>query len=671
MDCQNPAPPGEIRDLTRPYLLEQVDDAAVVQLYADGFEALSADQKILIWHLYQAALAGRDIYYDQRYRHALDMREVLEEILTHAEGVAPETLAEIRRYTKLFWINSGPHNNLTARKFVLRCTPQAFREAAHAAERAGARFPCREGESLDGLLTFLEGPFFDPAVDTFVTSKTPGEGRDILEESANNLYNGVVMSDLESFKERYGLNSRLVKHDGRLVEEVYRVGGLYGAKIGRIVGHLRDALPFATPAMRKALEALIRFYESGEDEDRAAYDIAWVEDKDSPVDTINCFVENYLDARGVKGAWEALVFFVNREKTEGLHRLAEAAPWFEARMPWADEWKRADVVGVTARAIDIVVETGDSGPVTPIGINLPNDQRIRERHGSKSVSLANISEAYDKSQPPAYRQEFCWSEEEVARAERWSALAGEVATGIHEVLGHGSGRVADRLEGQPQLALKEHYSALEETRADLVALYFIPEPRIAEVGLLPAEHQQEIVLAEYEAYARNALVQLRRVREGTQLEEDHMRNRQLIVRWLLFHTVAIDVRERDGKTYYVVVDVEAFHEGVGRLLADVQRIKSEGDYDAAGELFEKYGIHFDAALRDEIVARVDRLNLPSYTGFVQPRLEPVFAAGAPGGDGEIVDVRITYPLDLERQMLEYSGKRRGSHAREATSKEAV
>ena len=253
---------------------------------------------------------------------------------------------------------------------------------------------------------------------------------------------------------------------------------------------------------------------------------------------------------------------------------------------------------------------------------------------------------------PAYRQEFCWSAEEVARAEKWGAIASEATTAIHEVLGHGSGRVAAHLDGQPQIALKEQYSAIEEARADLVALYFIPEPKIGEIGLVPAAHQADVVQAEYEAYARNVLVQLRRMREGTTIEEDHMRNRQMIVNWLIAHTKAIDVRTREGKTFYVMVDAAAFREGCGRLLAEVQRIKSEGDYAAARALFEAYGIHFDPALRDEIVRRVDRLNLPSYTGFVQPRLEPVT-----GPAGDIVDVRISYPLSLEHQMLEYSGKR--------------
>jgi dipeptidyl-peptidase-3 len=639
--------------MSRRYLLEQVDDAAVVQYYADGFEALTIDQKILAWHLYQAAIAGRDIYYDQRYRHALDMRGVLEAVIVHAapvdEPLRP-VLAEVVRYTKLFWINSGPHNNLTARKFVLGCPRDGFHAIVRLARQRGAELPLRDGEPLEVLLDRLDGPFFDPAVDPMVTSKSPAGDRDILAASANNLYRNVSMADLDGFQERYGLNSRLVRRDGILVEEVYRADGRYGDAITRIVEHLRSALPYAPPPTRKALEALIRFYLSGTDEDRVEYDIAWLDDKDSPVDTINGFVENYLDARGVKGAWEALVYSVNPAKTEGLRRLAEAAAWFEARMPWDPQWRRPDVVGVTARAIDVIVETGDAGPITAIGINLPNDQRIRERYGSKSVSLANINEAYEKSLPSTYRREFCWSDDEAARAEAWGAVASEVTTAIHEVLGHGSGRVAERLEGQPQRALKETYSSLEEARADLVALYFMPEPRIAEVGLLPREHQDDIVLAEYEAYARNALVQLRRIREGTTIEEDHMRNRQMIVRWLLAHGDAIDVRERDGKTYYVVVSVDAFREGVGRLLADVQRIKSEGDYDAAMALLEEYGTHFDPALRDEVVRRVDRLNLPSYTGFVQPRLDPVVDA-----DGRFTDIRISYPQDLTTQMLEYAG----------------
>jgi len=636
---------------TRKYLLERVDEAAVVQLYADGFAELPLREKILIYHLYQAALAGRDIYYDQRYASNLEMRDVLEEILTHSEGIDPAALAEIHRYTKLFWINTGPYNNLTARKFVLKTTPQAFAAAAAKAAVDGARFPLRAGETLEGLLARLERCFFDVEFDPIVTSKTPGPGKDILQASANNLYEGVTTADLEGFDERYALNSRLVKRGGVVVEEVYRAGGRYDTYIREIVGHLNNAVPYATDAMAHALRALIRFYETGEAVDRTAYDIAWVQDRDSPVDTINGFVEVYMDARGHKGAWEALVYYVNRHKTEGIRKLAAAAQWFEDRMPWDELYKKQGVRGVSANAIDVVVETGDSGPVTPVGINLPNDQTIREQYGSKSVSLSNATEAYDKSTSPEFRREFAWSVEEAERAEKWSSFASELTTNMHEVIGHGSGRIADRLQGNPQGVLKEQYSALEESRADLVALYFVPDRKLVELGLVEEGDQDEVVLAEYEGYARNALVQLRRVREGTQIEEDHMRNRQMIAQWLIANPRAIEIRIRDGKTYYVVVDVKAFREGVGRLLAAVQRIKSEGDYEAAKALFETYGVHFDPKLRDEVVERVDRLRMPSYTGFVQPRLEAVRDA-----QRDIVDVLISYPLDLTAQMLEYSGR---------------
>jgi len=646
--------PGTAVDATldRKYLLERVGDAAVVQVYADGFRDLSLRDKTLIWHLSRAAIAGRDIFYDQRYRHNLEMRDLLEAILVFAQ-TAPDfelaTLAEIARFTKLFWINTGPYNNLTARKFVLSCTPDAFAAAAHAAERNGAQFPLRAGETVDELLARLQPMLFDASFEPFVTNKTPANGQDLLEASANNLYVGVSMKDLEGFAERYPLNSRLVKQDGRLVEEVYRVGGRYDRPIAAIIEHLQAAIPYATAATAGALRALIRFYTTGETIDRDAYDVAWVQDKDSTVDTINGFVEVYLDARSMKGAWEALVFYVNAEKTFQIRTIAANAQWFEDRMPWDPKYRKEGVRGITANAIDIVVETGESGPITPVGINLPNDQGIRERYGSKSVSLSNVNEAYDRSTLPEFRQEFSWSIEEFERAMRWTSFAGELTTNMHEVIGHGSGKVAERLNGNPQAALKEQFSALEESRADLVALYFVADPKLAELGLLAAEDQADIVRAEYESYARNALVQLRRVREGTTIEEDHMRNRQMIVRWLMAHTRAIDVRTRDGKTYYVMTDAAAFREGVGRLLAEVQRIKGEGDYDAARGLFEEYGVHFDPALRDEIVARVDRLRLPSYTGFVMPRLEAVRDE-----TGAITDVEISYPCDLAAQMLEYS-----------------
>jgi dipeptidyl-peptidase-3 len=649
MENDTPAPVSTPATADRPYLLERVGEAAVVQVYADGFSGLSLREKTLVWHLYRAAIAGRDIFYDQRYAHNLEMRDLLEAILTHAADVDPDTLEEIQRYTKLFWINTGGYNNLTARKFVLACSPERFAAAVHAAARRGARISTRPGESLDGLLERLRPMFFDPDFEPTVTAKSPPPGQDILMASANNLHVDVTMEDLEGVQERYALNSRLVKQDGRLVEEVYRIGGRYGGQIAEIVRHLEAALAFAPHGTAHALRALITFYRTGEDADREAYDIAWVQDKTAPVDTINGFVEVYLDARSIKGAWEALVFYVNREKTTQIRTIADHAQWFEDRMPWDPKYRKEDARGVTANAIDIVVETGDSGPVTPVGINLPNDQGIRERYGSKSVSLSNINEAYDKSTLPEFRSEFSWTPDEAARAMKWSAFAGELTTNMHEVIGHGSGKVDERLNGNPQAALKEQFSAIEESRADLVALYFLPDRKLVEFDLVADDEQEAVVRAEYEGYARNALVQLRRVRQGTHIEEDHMRNRQMIVHWLMAHTTAIERRTRGGKTYYVMTDPKAFREGVGRLLAEVQRIKGEGDYEAARALFDAYGVHFDPALRDEIVARVDRLRLPSYTAFVMPRLEAVT-----NDAGEITDVTISYPLDLAAQMLEYS-----------------
>jgi dipeptidyl-peptidase-3 len=645
-DEQAPAPSPAAE---RQYLLERVDDAAVVQLYADGFKDLPLREKTLVWHLYQAAIHGRDIFYDQRYVHNLEMRDVLEGVLRHPEAVEEKTLAEIERYTKLFWLNTGPYNNLTARKFVLTCTPDAFAEAVRQAAAEGAQFPIHDGETLDDMLARMRPWFFDASFDPIVTSKTPPAGQDILTASANNLYQNVSMADLKGFDEKYALNSRLVEENGRLVEEPYRVGGMYSKALSAIVADLDAAIPFATEPMAKALEALVTYYKTGDRADRRAYDIAWVADQSSPVDTINGFTEVYLDARGVKGAWEGLVFYVNQEKTAEIRKLAANAQWFEDRMPWDPKYRKQGVQGITANAIDVVIETGDSGPITPVGINLPNDESIRQQYGSKSVSLTNVNDAYEKSTLPEFRSEFSWTPEEAERSAKWGGLASELLTNMHEVIGHASGKIEDRLNGHPQAALKEQFSALEEARADLVALYFLPDPKLAELGLVPAADQQDVVRAEYESYTRNALIQLRRVRQGTQIEEDHMRNRQMVVNWIKANTNAIDQRTRNGKTYLVMTDWHAFHDGVGRLLAEVQRIKAQGDYEAAKTLFETYGVHFDPTLRDEIVSRVDALHLPSYTGFVMPKLEPVR-----DGAGEITDVTISYPKDLMNQMLEYS-----------------
>ena len=637
----------------RKYHLETVDDASVIQLYADGFDSLPLKEKTLVWHLYQAALAGRDIFIDQKHRNALEMRGLVEAVVAHPQGVDAATLAQVQRYAKLFWINNGPYNNLTAQKFLLQTTPEAFAAAVKTAVKNGATVTPPGSESLDAVLTRLNPMFFDASVDPIVTAKTPPAGKDILTASANNLYSGVSLADVKGFGEKYGLNSRLVKQNGKLVEEVYRVGGRYTKEITEIVKHLEAAIPFATDPMANALRALVQFYRTGEKTDREKYDIAWVKDTSSPVDTINGFIEVYLDARGVKGGWEGLVFYVNQEKTERIKKFAANAQWFEDHMPYDAPYRKPMVTGIVANAIDVVVETGDSGPVTPIGINLPNDQAIRERYGSKSVSLSNVRDASDNGTPGTMRSEFSWAPDESERTNKYGSLSAELLTDMHEVIGHASGRQAEGFKGAPQDAIKEYFSALEEGRADLVGLYFISDPKLAELGIVPAAEQDAIARTEYEVYTRNAITQLRRVRQGTQIEEDHMRNRQMIVRWLMANTKAIEVRQRDNKTFYVMVDPKAFREGAGTLLAEVQRIKSTGDYAAAKRLFDTHGIHFDAKLRDEVVTRVDALKLPSYSGFVMPKLTPVTDA-----QGAITDVKVSYPLDLTAQMLEYSGARK-------------
>jgi dipeptidyl-peptidase III len=655
MECRDPHARSDRRpaavETDRRYLLEQIDDAAVVQLYADGFETLTLTEKTLVWHLYQAALAGRDIYYDQRHRFNLGIRRMLEQILRHSKGIPAATLAELTRYTKLFWLNTGPYNNLTARKFLLDLDRRRVIEAMEIAAINGAAFDLEPGQSIAAFVERYARMFFDPDFEPMVTCKTPGDGQDILASSANNYYVGVTMADLEGFDEKNQLNSRVVKRDGQIVEEVYKVGGLYDRELRNIIGHLTSAIAFAPEPLAKALRALITWYQTGLDSDRAAFDIAWVQNRDAAVDTMNGFIEVYMDARGMKGAWEGVVYYANHEKTDKIRALATHAQWFEDHLPVDPKYRKPKVEGVSAQAIEVVLETGDSGPITPIGVNLPNDQRIRETYGSKSVSLSNVLDAYERSMPDSFRQEFAWDDAEVERAKTWGAFAGELTTEIHEVLGHGSGRMAAHITVTPQDLLQEQYSALEETRADLVALYYVADPYLAQIGLVSSDEQQAVVQTEYEAYARNALVQLRRVRVGAQLEEDHMRNRQAIVHWLLANTRALDVRRRNDKTYFVMVDSDAFRDGVARLLAEVQRIKSEGDYAAAKELFETYGVHFDPEMRDEVVARVDHLNLPSYTGFVMPKLEPVR-----DGDGRITDVKISYPCDLTTQMLDYGAQ---------------
>lgn len=640
----------------RRYLLERVGDAAVVQLYADGFRRLPADIKILSYHLCLAALAGRDIFYDQKYEHALILRSWLEELYLVKDRLDGRFAAELERYLKLFWIHNGPHHHESGRKETLFVTFDEFNNAVNAAVKAGAKFPSHEAKTFEETLQFIYHEALNPERGAISINKSPGPGKDMLRESASNFYKNVSLADLEGFAEKYPLNSRIVKNvDGTIVEEVWRCGdgasippGRYAKEISNIVAHLTDALPFAPPPTRRALECLIQYYKTGEAEDFRKYNIAWVADR-GVVDTVNGFIEVYCDPRGQKGAFEGIVSYVNFDKTDEIRRLAERAAWFEERMPWDDVYKKKEVVGIIANAIDVILETGDSGPVTPIGINLPNPQDIREHYGSKSVNLSNVGEAYERATPISLRKEFCYNKEEFERAARWSSFVSDVHTNMHEVIGHASGRLRGAAAQGPAKALREYYSTIEEARADLVALWFIGDPDAVDAALSPG---YEAALAEYESYTRNALLaQLRRVKHGDRLEEDHARNRMLIVKWILKNSTAIEERLENGKHYYIVTDREGWRRAAGELLRKVMAIKGEGDYDAAKALVEEYGIYFDTNLRDEVLERVKLLNPPSYTGFVQPRLAPVRDER-----GNIVDIQISYPCDLARQMLEWSGR---------------
>lgn len=637
----------------RTYQLDRVDNTVVVQLYADGFEALSLNDKLLAYHLSQAAIAGRDIYLDQRFAYTLPLRWILESLWLVREDLPTEVADEVSRYCKLFWVHSGIHDNLTTKKVPLRLSYEQFAAACDMAEKNGHMMTADKLGSIRDL-KHAWSIMTDPNTYVSVTDKSTEHGNDPVAASCNNFYVGVSTADLEGFDEKNGLNSRLVKKDGKLVEEVYRCGdgksippGRYAKEIGQINVHLRAALPYAPEPTQKAITKLIRYNETGSMADWREFNIAWVQDNDSTIDFILGFIEVYVDARGMKGSWESVISFRDEIKTRNIAKLAVEAPWFEERMPWEEKFKKKDVKGISARAISVVTETGDSGPITPIGINLPNEADVRENYGSKSVNLANVVETYNFVKASGSLGEFSFTKEEEARARMYSAAMDDMHTNLHEVVGHASGQLMPGIKN-PAQRLGLFYSTLEEGRADLVGLYWIAGQKMKDLGFVPND---EAVLAKYEAYARNALVQLRRVPLGERVEEDHMRNRQLVILWLLDKGYGIHVEKKDGKTYYVVDNAKKFREGSGKLLAEIMRIKAEGDFKAGKELVEKYGIKIDPNLHKEVIDRIEKLNLPSVTGFVQPELRVVAVAGKP------VDVEVDHCLDLADQMLRWSGRK--------------
>ena len=646
---------ANLHDVTgREYQLDRVDNTIVVQLYADGFEALSHDDKMLAYHLSQAAIVGRDIYLDQRFEFTLGLRWVLESLWLVRDDLPAEVNKEVTRYCKLFWVHSGIHDNLTTKKMPLALTQKQFEDACAVAQKNGTKLTAKELAPMRNLEHAWQ-IMTDPTTYVSVTNKSTENGNDPVAASCNNLYSGVTTADLEGFVEKNGLNSRLVKRDGKLFEEIYRCGdgksippGRYAKEISAINVELKKALQYAPVPTKKAITNLIRYNETGSMDDWREFNIAWVQDNDSTIDFILGFIEVYVDARGMKGSWESVVSFRDEIKTRNIAKLALEAPWFEARMPWEEKFKKKDVKGISARAISVVMETGDSGPITPIGINLPNEADVRQEYGSKSVNLANIVETYNSVKASGSLGEFSFTKEEEARARLYSSAMDDMHTNLHEVVGHASGQLMPEIKN-PAQRLGLFYSTLEEGRADLVGLYWIADQKMKDLGFVPND---EAALAKYEAYARNALVQLRRVPLGERVEEDHMRNRQLIVLWLLENKAGVHVEVKDGRTFYVVDSADKFREGCGKLLAELMRIKAEGDFKAGKALVEKYAVKIDPALHKEVIARIEKLGLPSVTGFVQPELQLVKDA-----DGKVVDVKTTHCRDLADQMLRWSGRK--------------
>jgi dipeptidyl-peptidase-3 len=636
--------------------IDRFADLRVIRYQAPGFEDLSLDQKKLIYYLSEAALCGRDIITDQNYKHNLTIRRTLDAIVEGYKGDRTDPQWEkFMVYTKRVWFSNGIHHHYSTDKFIPEFKADYF--ATLAKESEGVEFPLTEGQSLDDLIAFLQPIIFDPAVDAKKVSQDAT--KDLVTNSAVNFYEGVTQEEVEDYYESitdkddptpiwYGLNSRVVKKNGKVTEEVASIDGLYGPAIEKIVYWLEKASGVAENDFQKqVIDKLIEYYRTGDLEKWDEYNILWIKDVDSRVDFINGFIEQYYDPMGIKGSWEAMVNYKDLEATKRTETIAANAQWFEDNSPVDPRFKKKEVKGVSAKVINAAILGGDCYPNTPIGINLPNATWIRETYGSKSVTLENINYAFDQaSLGSGYGEEFSFSEEELERAKKYGSLASNIHTDLHEVLGHGSGQILPDVD--PAESLKNYYSPLEEARADLFGLYYIMDDKMVELGLLP---NLDAAKANYDAYIRNGLMtQLRRIELGKTIEQAHMRARALIAQWAYEKGKPENVVSRevkDGKTFFVINDYSRLRQLFGELLAEVQRITSEGDYEAARNLVENYGVQIDQELHKEVLERFSKLNMAAYGGFINPVYIPVTE------NGEIKDIRIDYPADYVKQMLRY------------------
>lgn len=623
---------------------EQFGDIKILRYQVPAFEALAPEERIFIYYLSQAAIAGRDILWDQNNKYNLKIRRALEWIIRDYQGERNEVeFQEFMIYAKKVFFANGVHHHYSMDKFVPGFSKEYFRQLLIAIGKPE-------------LYQELEQIVFDPC---YMSKRVVlDEGVDLIQASANNYYSGVTQSEVEQFysnkdtKEETpvsrGLNSTLIKdEEGHIREEVWRIGGKYDAELSRIVYWLEKSLAYAcNEQQRKVIRLLIEYYRTGDLKLFDTFSIEWLKDTESPVDFINGFIEVYGDPLAYKASWEAVVEIVDKEAGKRTQQLSENALWFEQHAPVDDRFKKQEVKGVIARVMQVAMLGGDCHPATPIGINLPNAEWIRERYGSKSVTLDNITYAYDMAASSSgVLDEFAATEEEIRLAREYGTLGSSVHTDLHECLGHGSGRM---LPGVTTESLRNYYSTIEEARADLFALYYIMDPKLVELGIIPS---LEVAKAEYNSYIRNGLlVQLTRIRAGEQLEESHMRNRQTIAAWVYEkgkEERVIERIEREGKTYFGIRDYTALRGLFARLLAEVQRIKSEGDYGAARDLIENYGVKVDQKLHQEVLARYEALGVAPYAGFINPEYKPVQK------DGKIVDIEISYPADFLEQMMKY------------------
>lgn len=628
--------------------VERFADIRILRYQIPGFDQLSLSQKQLVYYLTQAGLAGRDIIYDQNYRHNLEIRQALEKILSHHRGQASGADWEaLQTYAKRFFFANGLHHHYSKDKFEPGFS-QAYFESLFA--DAGVKL------SKSALRAI-----FDPTMDAKKVSLDPEQ--DLILSSAVNFYGpDITEAEVEAFyQERmankdperpisYGLNSKLVRQkDGSLTEAVWSAQGMYAPAIQEIQKWLRLAAGVAeNEAQRKALDLLVGYYQTGDLKTWDAYNVAWVEATEGDIDYINGFVEVYEDPKGYRGTYENIVQIKDFKASEQMAVVAASAQWFEDESPIMKAHKKANVVGVSYKVVTVAGEAGDASPATPIGVNLPNANWIRTEHGSKSVSLGNIEHAYDAASGPGLLSEFAHDPEEIARVKEYGTLSGELHTALHEVIGHASGQLEGGV-GTPKETLQSYASALEEGRADLVALYYILDPKMQELGLVESD---EAGKAEYDSYIRNGLLtQLRRLELGKDIEEAHMRNRQMVAAWAYERGKADRVIEkvvREGKTYFNINDYQKLRALFGELLREVQRIKSQGDYAAGRALIEDYGVKVDAELHREVLERSAKLDIPAYAGFVNPKLVPI-----KNDAGEITDIRVEYTGNFLDQMLEY------------------